>query len=511
VATQLRVQHLLDQPLNRLSGGERKRVALAAALVLEPDLLLLDEPTNFLSLAGVAWLAQLLQQPALTVLMVTHDRAFLDQVCDRILELDDGQLYEYAGQYADYLQQKEQRLILEDAAVQAAKQKYRVELDWMRRQPQARQTKAKARIDAFYKLQSAVKPKPRENTIQLLDGVAGSDRRMGGKILSMRGVSLEFGDKKILNDFSYDFCKGDRICLSGANGVGKTSFIRVLTGEQPPDSGTVEMGDTIVLGVYDQLGIEIEDPKQTVLEFVVTSVQAAASLDGGGDDSTEARKLLQTFEFPRERWQQRVSALSGGERRRLQMLSVISKRPNFLVMDEPSVDLDIPTLQALESYLQEYNGVLLVVSHDRYFADKVTDHLFVFEGDGEIKDFVGSLSEYASTLVELENDNIGGDPKEGESGDRKVNYKEDRAKRNEFRNATRRAKKDMDNLEKSIEKLKVEAAAIQKEIDSSGDAGWTVLADLTEKLNKTNEDIDEKELQWMELAEQVEEAEIEVQ
>jgi len=292
--------------------------------------------------------------------------------------------------------------------------------------------------------------------------------------------------------------------------TGKTTFIKVLTGEQEPDSGTIELGDTIVFGVYDQLGITIEDPNQTVLDFVVTSVQASGTASAAAtNDSTEARQLLQKFEFPQSRWQQRVSFLSGGERRRLQMLSVISKQPNFLVMDEPSVDLDIPTLQALENFLLEFKGVLLLVSHDRYFSDKVTDHLFIFEGDGEVKDFNGRLSEYASTLVELENESIG-EPRVGESVERKASYKEDRAKRNEIRNTTRRAKKDMDNLEKSIEKLKENAKSIQQQIDDSGKEGWTVLADLTEQLNKTNEDIDAKEMQWLELAELVEEAEIEV-
>jgi len=224
VATKLRVRHLQDQPLSKLSGGERKRVALAAALVPEPDVLLLDEPTNFLSLAGVEWLAELLRQPSLTILLVTHDRAFLDDVCHRVLELDNGHLYEYQGKYMDYLEAKEKRLELEDLEMQAAKAKYRVELDWMRRQPQARQTKAKSRIDAFRKLEQAVKPRPREATINLLESSAGGDRRIGGKILSMRNVNLQFGDKIILKDFSYDFCKGDRICLSGANGVGAYYF-----------------------------------------------------------------------------------------------------------------------------------------------------------------------------------------------------------------------------------------------------------------------------------------------
>jgi ATP-binding cassette subfamily F protein uup len=509
VATKLRIRHLQDQPLSKLSGGERKRVALAAALVQEPDVLLLDEPTNFLSLAGVQWLADLLtRDKKLTILMVTHDRSFLGDVCNSIVELDHGKMYEYQGSYQNYLQGKQDRLALQDAAVQSSKAKYRLELDWMRRQPQARQTKAKSRIEAFYKLEKSTKPRPGDASLQLATDGA---RRIGGKIVSMRNVNLKFGDRFMLKDFSYDFCKGDRICLSGANGVGKTSFVRVLTGEQPADSGEIEVGDTIVLGVYDQLGLKLEDPSQTVLDFALDCVHARvdAAMEGASED---AQRLLKKFEFPRERWNERVGILSGGEKRRLQMLKVLSQRPNFLVMDEPSVDCDLDTLTALETYLQEYDGVLIIVSHDRAFADKVTDHLFVFEGNGEIKDFAGSLSEYASTMVEMENESIpgGSSGKEsGESTEKKTAYKEDRAQRNEQRNTLRRAKKDMENLEKSMEKLKVKATTMQKDIDGSSDKGWSVLAALTEDLGKLNEEIDEKELQWMELAELLEEAEVE--
>jgi ATP-binding cassette subfamily F protein uup len=409
------------------------------------------------------------------------------------------------------LQGKEDRLALLDAEYQSSKAKYRLELDWMRRQPQARATKAKARIEAFYKLQTSTKPRPADASLQL--DTDGSRRRIGGKVISMRHVNLKFGDRYILKDFSYDFCKGDRICLSGANGVGKTTFVNVLTGQQPADSGEIEVGDTIVLGLYEQLGIQLEDKTQTVLEFVVDRVQSRADADME-DSAADAGRLLKRFEFPRERWNERVSILSGGERRRLQMLSVFSQRPNFLIMDEPSVDCDLDTLTALEGYLQEYDGVLIIVSHDRAFADKVTDHLFVFEGGGEIKDFTGSLSEYAATMVEMENENIvpGGSPgKEGEdSAEKKSNFKEDKAKRNEDRNTLKRAKKDMENLDKAMEKLKAKATKVQKDIeDTSSDEGWSVLAALTDELGKLNDEIDEKELRWMELAEILEEAEVE--
>ena len=286
-----------------------------------------------------------------------------------------------------------------------------------------------------------------------------------------------------------------------------------MTGEQPPDSGIIEVGDTIVLGVYDQLGLSIDDPTQTVLDFVLTRVQEAStsssSTTGGAvTDVDEARRWLRQFEFPKARWAQRVSSLSGGERRRLQLLAVLTRRPNFLVMDEPSVDLDIPTLQALEAYLQDsFEGVLLLVSHDRYFADKVTDHLFVFEGNGVIKDVIGSLSDYAATLVELENQRSTGGYNSIVVAPPAADYKQDRDQRNQTRNAARRAMKDMDNLEKALEKLKVKAQGLGKEIDESGNEGWSVLADLTERLDQIHREIDEKELKWMELAEIVEEAE----
>jgi ATP-binding cassette subfamily F protein uup len=522
ISTKLRVYHLQDQPLSQLSGGERKRVALCAALVEEPDVLLLDEPTNFLSLAGVQWLADLLTQATssqqqLTILMVTHDRAFLEDVADRILELDRGQLYEHVGSYSKYVESKADRLANEDAQYQSSKAKLKVELEWMRRQPQARATKSKARIDAFYKLDKATKPRPLDPNLAL--DMSGKDRFLGGKIVSMRGVSLKFGDKVMLDDFSYDFCSGDRICFAGANGIGKTTFTKLITGEQAPDAGEIELGETVVLGVYDQLGLKFDasTEHQTVMEFVVNQVRSGDS-NTMAEHPEEARRLLKQFEFPRSRWQERVSVLSGGERRRLQMLSVLSAKPNVLLLDEPSVDCDLDTLAALEGFLLDFKGVLIIVSHDRAFADKVTDHLFVFEGSGVVKDFQGSLSEYASCLVELENDKIqnqlaagGAAPSSEATAGKAAQSKEDKAKRNEVRNFVRQAKKDMLNLERATEKLKQKAEDLQSEIDkTSSDEGWTVLAELTDKINGLNEEIDEKETRWMELAEELEEVEVEL-
>ena len=447
----------------------------------------------------------------MTLLLVTHDRAFLADVCDCILELDQGKLYEYPDTtYAGYLEAKQVRFAQMDAAVEAAQAKYRQELAWMRRQPQARESKSKARIDAFYKLEKATKPRPPDTSLSLESNER--NRRIGGKVISMRHVNLKFGDRVMLDDFSYDFCKGDRICFAGANGVGKTTLVNTIVGNITPDSGEVEIGDTIVLGVYDQNGIDISDPTQTVLEFVVENVNSREGAPIDGTD--EARKLLQKFDFPRPRWNERIAVLSGGEKRRLQMLSVFSKRPNVLILDEPSVDCDLDTLNALESYLTEdFDGVLLVVSHDRLFADTVTDHLFVFEGNGIIKDFQGTLSEYASALIQMESDSIpdsGSSKTSSDDSDRKAAYKEEKAQRNKDQKRIRKARKDMANIDRALEKLQETAKALQQNIDDSADEGWTVLAELTEKLNLVNEEIEEKELLWMEAAEIVEEAEVEV-
>ena len=341
----------------------------------------------------------------------------------------------------------------------------------------------------------------------------------------MRNVNLKFGDRVMLDNFNYDFCKGDRICLAGANGVGKTTFTKLITGELNPtnDDGEIEIGDTIVLGVYDQLGLNFDDSiseSNTVMDYVLEQVQAATASNSGidgnknSDGQVEVRRLLNQFEFPRNRWNERVSMLSGGERRRLQLLSVLTMKPNFLILDEPSVDMDMDTLAALETFLMEFKGVLLIVSHDRSFADKVTDHLFIFEGDGVVKDFQGSLSEYASCLVELENDKIqnvgvgavadGGGGGGGVQAKTKIDQKAERARRNELRNFVRKAQKEMNNIENAVEKLKTKAIQLQSEIDDSAEGGWTVLADLTDQLNAVNDEIDEKEMRWLELGEELE-------
>eukprot|EP00804_Cyclotella_cryptica_P004918 CCRYP_004972-RB/>CCRYP_004972-RB protein AED:0.09 eAED:0.09 QI:150/1/1/1/0.87/0.77/9/651/747 len=499
VSTRLRVKHLEDQPLSSLSGGERKRVALAAALVQEPDILILDEPTNHLDLAAIRWLSELIKEKRkMTLLTVTHDRAFLEEVCNSILELDRGSFYTYEGSYATYLQRKEERLANEDQAFREAKAKYKGELEWMRRQPQARQTKQKARIDAFYKLEQSTKPRVKDPALELSEG----QRRLGGNILKLRNVSLSFGENKILDDFSYDFNKGDRIGIVGRNGVGKSTFIRILTGAQPIDAGTIDAGDTVVFGIYDQMGIPFLNEDQSVLDFVKERVESGSGASMA-EAPQEAMKLLKQFQFERNRWNERVSMLSGGERRRLQLLSVLTKRPNFLILDEPTNDIDLDTLQALESYLDDFKGVLVIVSHDRLFTDKVTDHLFVFEGNGVVKDYLGTLSDYAECLIEQENESASYSMTDG-SSDKKSSYKEDKGKRLERKNTIKKLKRELSKIEPIIDKLKAEASELQSKIANSSDEGWSILAELTDKMQKINEKVELKEMEWLGIAEELE-------
>ncbi|OEU13199.1 P-loop containing nucleoside triphosphate hydrolase protein [Fragilariopsis cylindrus CCMP1102] len=385
ISMRLQLDDLKDQSLSKLSGGERKRVAIGAALVQSPDVLLLDEPTNHLDLKAIRLLSDVIaDEKKMTVLCITHDRSFLNEICDRI------------GNYGDFLIGKEARYANEDKVMSSRKKKLTRELAWMRKQPSGRQSKSKARQEAFHKLSAMTKPRRADTKIVL----ENDDRRLGTNILKMENVSLKFGDRVMLDDFSYDFNAGDTIGIVGGNGVGKSTFIKMACGRQEPDSGKITPGETVSFGVYDQMGIPLDD-NCSVMDFVKQRVLAR---DGStmAEAPSEVQKLLKQFQFPKERWVERIIRLSGGERRRLQLLSVLTQRPNFLILDEPTNDVDLDTLAALEEYLAEFNGVLVIISHDRYFVDKVTNHLFVFEGDGVVKDYLGSLTDYAECLVDDE-------------------------------------------------------------------------------------------------------------
>ncbi|GMH51968.1 hypothetical protein TrLO_g14002, partial [Triparma laevis f. longispina] len=428
VAEQLKLTNLLSKNLSTLSGGERKRAALAAGLLSSPDLLILDEPTNHLDLDGIKYLTEAIlntRSKSMALLTVTHDRAFLDKVCDTVLELDKSRLFSYripqnyrsnneaSGSFGYYMKEKAERLEREEKEESDMKNKLKKELEWMRRQPQARETKQRARQNDFYDLRDNLQEKSntlkgsKANKIEL-DQNKG--RRLGQDILKCENLNLKSkdADKTILHDFSYSFENGDRIAIVGDNGVGKTTFINLLVGNIQPDSGKVTQGETLTIGYYDQKGLKLDegDEEITCLEFVKKNVESAS--DGAEvlteTEPREAMRLLKKFNFPRQRWQTRVSLLSGGEKRRLQLLQVISRRPNFLCLDEPSNDLDIVTLESLESYLQEFKGVVVIVSHDEYFLSKTVNHLFVFEGDGVVKNYMGTMAEYLALREATEED-----------------------------------------------------------------------------------------------------------
>ncbi|CAM9538140.1 unnamed protein product, partial [Chrysoparadoxa australica] len=470
IMSRLRVTQLASQPVESLSGGEAKRVALAAALMSEPDVLLLDEPTNHLDVNAIEWLEDLLLERGNTVLLVTHDRYFLENVCSEILELDMGSMYRYQGSYSAYLEAKDERLKQEASEYANNKNMLRKELAWVRKQPKARQSKSKARVEAFHDLNSRV-AQQRQKAATNAAGVtlAAEERRLGGTVMKLKGAELALGGKKLLQDFHYEFAKGERIGIVGGNGVGKTTFLRTLIGEQALDAGEVVIGETVTFGHYSQKGLTEEDMSLRVMELVEDT--CAASVD---DPQDAARKLLNRFNFPAARWNDQVSRLSGGEKRRLQLLKVLALNPNVLVLDEPTNDLDLVTLGTLEEFLlTEYKGCLLVVSHDRYFMDRIAQHLFVFEGDGVVRDFEGSFTDYLDIRKQIEKDEAArakaqsataaetsqsqqAEEAEDEAPKRKLSYSE---------------KIQYGKLEEEIEALGVRQAELQDLLDNSHASG----------------------------------------
>lgn len=494
ILTQLHITNL-EQPMGQLSGGQQKRVALANVLITEPDFLMLDEPTNHLDLEMIEWLEGYLNRGNKTIFMVTHDRFFLDKVCNVILELDDQGIYTYRGNYAYYLEKRQERMDNLRAEIQHSKNLYRRELEWMRRQPQARGHKAKYREDAFYELEKVAKQRIEDRQLRL----KASTVYIGSKIFECQYVSKAFDDrgkkKVILRDFYYNFARFEKMGIVGNNGTGKSTFIKMLLGEVKPDSGQFDIGETVRFGYFSQEGLKFKEDQKVI--DVITEI--ADYIDLGGGRHMTASQFLQFFLFTPEEQHNYVYKLSGGEKRKLYLCTVLMRNPNFLVLDEPTNDLDIQTLQVLEEYLQDFAGCVIVVSHDRYFMDKVVDHLLVFKGEGEIQDFPGNYTQYRE-WCRLQ-------PKtEGEGAEKKATKptaKEQPSatqKKEGKRKMTYKEKREYEQLTKELEQLENE----QKNLEEALCSGQLSVEELTEKskrLPEIKDEIDEKEMRWLELAE----------
>ncbi len=483
VLTQLKIRDL-QQPMGQLSGGQQKRVALANVLLTEPDLLILDEPTNHLDLDMIEWLEGYLSRGSKTLLMVTHDRFFLDRVCDTIIELDDRTLYTYRGNYAYYLEKRQHRIDVARAEIERANNLYRRELEWMRRMPQARGHKAKYREDAFYELERKAKQRIEERQMRL----KSSNVYIGSKIFECQYVSKSWGDQVMLKDFYYNFARFEKMGIVGNNGTGKSTFLKLLLGLEPVDSGRFDIGETVRFGYFSQEGLHF-DEQQKVIDVVR---DIADYIDLGGGRHFTASQLLQHFQFTPDQQYNYVYKLSGGERRKLYLCTVLMRNPNFLVLDEPTNDLDIQTLQILEEYLADFPGCVIVVSHDRYFMDKVVDHLLVFKGNGEIKDFPGNYTQYREWCALRPKD---------ESAAEKADKRPKREYRNtEKRKMTYKEKTEFAQLEKDIAALEEEQKRIEEAL-----CGGTVDIDEITKMSKRlpllKAELDEKSMRWLELSE----------
>lgn len=498
-----------DQPTDKLSGGQAKRVALANALITEPDLLILDEPTNHLDLEMTAWLEEYLAKTKLTLLMVTHDRYFLDRVCTEILEIDHRHCYSYKGNYSYYLEKRQERIDAAEAQRDSDRNLYRKELEWMRRQPQARGTKSRARIESFYELEERLR-KEREAGKVRLDVKAAY---IGKKIFEVKELSKRFGDKIILDHFSYTFSRYEKMGIIGNNGTGKSTFIKMLLGIVPPDSGTIDIGETVRFGYYSQEGIQFDENAKVI--DVVTEIAENIELSDGRRMS--ASQFLQYFLFTPQTQYNFVSKLSGGERRRLYLCTILMRNPNFLVLDEPTNDLDIITLQVLEEYLQSYSGCLIVISHDRYFMDKVPDHLLVFEGNGKIKDFPAGYSRYLEWKQLKESEEAQASAKNASKNlnatktgnNNRAESTTDQAQEGTKGNGNRTAKprklsfnekREMEQLEKLIPELEAEKAALEAEM-SSGTLPIDELTAKSVRISELIDQIDSASMRWLELSE----------
>lgn len=473
----------LQQPVSELSGGQRKRLALARLIIDEPDLIILDEPTNHLDLDMIEWLEDFLCQPNLTILMVTHDRYFLERVCDYIVELDQGELYRYSGNYSDYLEKKATRYEISGNEHEKNKKMLKRELEWLNRQPKARGTKGKARVGSVHQLKDKVHSFSRDSELTI--NIKG--QRLGKRILEAHYVSKSYGDKVLVKDFDYKFSKGERIGIAGPNGVGKTTFLHLLTQQERPTSGKIVPGGNTVFGYYTQDGMNFREDQKVI--DVVRDIAEYIPMEKGA--KLTAEQLLEQFLFPRSQQLVFVKQLSGGERRRLYLLTILMRNPNFLILDEPTNDLDIMTLNVLEDFLLDFPGCIIIVSHDRFFLDKLVDHIFVFEGEGKIRDFLGTYTEYRV------------DQRERERAQRREERAEIQARKEEEikqkPGLTQEQRKQIKRLEKKISQLEEKKTEIT-ELFNDTSLSMERITELSKDLSTVKEQIEELEMEWMELA-----------
>jgi ATP-binding cassette subfamily F protein uup len=487
----LHLQGMENQLAGTLSGGQKKRVAMAKVLLMEPDILILDEPTNHLDMEAIEWLEDLISRRFHTILMVTHDRYFMDRVCNQIVELQDGEITRYKGGYTYYLEKRTEIQEVRNAEINKAQNRYRRELDWIRKQPKARGTKAKYRVDAFEETKEVAFQKTAETKLQL----SVKQVRQGGKVLNLKKVNFRLGDKVLLKDFTHLFSPGERVGIIGPNGVGKTSFIRLLTGENTQTTGDIDRGENTKIGYYSQESDELRNDKK-IIEMVS---EVADVIEMANGSKISASQFLTQFHFPPPAQQQKIGTLSGGERRRVQLMMTLLRNPNFLILDEPSNDFDINTLHVLEEFLLDFPGTLLIVSHDRFLLDKLADHLFVFEGNGVIKDFPGNYTQWK--WAEEEKAELAAQEKQLENKRNALKPKEEEKPKAPTQKLSFKERQELENLETEIEKMEARKAEIGSTLEAGTETDHQKLNALITELGYVSQQLDVKSMRWLELSE----------